>query len=294
MNVSAVRMGAMSRVLVTGAGRGIGRAIALRMAAAGWDVLAGVRSAEAGDELTAVGGHRIEPIQLDVTSDDDLYALSKHVVGGLDALVNNAGGPCDGPIEAVRTEDLRGAFDLNVIGQVGVTQAVLPQLRASRGRVLFVSSVNGRISTPMSGAYSATKFAVEAIADALRVELRPWRIDVVIIQPGPTATDIWGRAKERFDAMAEQMAGPHRDLYSRQIAASRRMIRLMQMQAVPPDKVAAVVERALTARSPKPRYPVTVSGRAQLISKAVTPTRVFDAALGTAVGARRRHRHGAS
>ena len=277
----------MPRVLVTGASRGIGKATALHMATLGWDVLAGVRSDTDADRLRAEGGDRVEPIRLDVTSATDVDALTRHVVGGLDALVNNAGAPAEGPMEAIGLDELRAAFELNVIGQVAVAQAVLPQLRASAGRVVFISSLNGRISTPLNGAYSATKFAVEAIADAMRIELRPWRVKVTVIEPGPIATDIWSGALERFDAMADGLHPHHRDLYRKNIAGTRRMMTILQKQAAPVDTVARVVAQALTSRRPKARYQVNVAGRAQLAASVVTPTRLFDAVVGATTGARR-------
>jgi NAD(P)-dependent dehydrogenase (short-subunit alcohol dehydrogenase family) len=277
----------MPRVLVTGASRGIGKAIALHLAARRWDVLAGVRTDADADRLRVEGGDRVEPVHLDITSAADVDALTRHVAGGLDALVNNAGAPAEGPMEGIDLGRLREAFELNVIGQVAVTQAVLPQLRASRGRVVFISSLNGRISTPLNGAYSATKFAVEAIADAMRVELRPWRIKVSVVEPGPIATDIWSGALDRFDAMADGLPAQQRELYRKNIAGTRRMMAVLQKQAAPAEGVATVVHRALTARRPRARYQVNVAGKVQLAASILTPTRVFDAVMGTTTGARR-------
>jgi NAD(P)-dependent dehydrogenase (short-subunit alcohol dehydrogenase family) len=276
----------MPRVLVTGAARGIGKAVALHMAESGWDVLAGVRNDADGERLRSAGP-RLETVRLDITCAEDLDGLARHVVGGLDAVVNNAGAPAEGPMEALELPRLRAAFELNVIGQVAVTQAVLPQLRASSGRIVFISSLNGRISTPLNGAYSATKFAVEAIADAMRIELRPWRIKVAVVEPGPIATDIWAGALDRFDAMAADLSAHHRDLYRKNIAGTRRMMTVLQKQAAPPDTAARVVARALTARRPRARYQVNAAGRAQLAASALTPTRLFDAVVGAATGARR-------
>jgi NAD(P)-dependent dehydrogenase (short-subunit alcohol dehydrogenase family) len=277
----------MPRVLVTGASRGIGKATALHLAAHGWDVLAGVRSEQDGKSLRAEGGDRVEPLQLDITSATDLDALSRHVVGGLDAVVNNAGAPAEAPVEALDLQRLRDVLELNVVGQVAVTQAVLPQLRASAGRIVFISSLNGRIATPLSGAYNATKFAIEAIADTLRIELRPWRIKVAVVEPGPIATDIWSGALDRFDSVTDSLAPHHRELYRKHIAGTRRMMGVLQKQAAPAETVAKVVERALTARRPHPRYQVNLAGRVQLAASILTPTRVFDAVVGATTGARR-------
>ena len=174
----------MPSVLVTGAARGIGRATVLRLAGAGWDVVAGVRRAADGEALTATAGAagRITPLQLDVSDAGQVAALDGALPQRLDAVVNNAGVVVSGPIEAVPPAELRRQLDVNVVGQVAVTQAVLPRLRAARGRVVFVSSLSGRVSTPMTGAYSASKFALEAVADALRMELRPWGVRVVLVE----------------------------------------------------------------------------------------------------------------
>src|SRR5690348_3856289 len=162
----------MSAVLVTGAARGIGRAITAHLATLGWDVIAGVRSRADVTAMEALP--RVHPVMLDVTNDAHLAALPEQLPVRLDAVVNNAGVVVGGPLETVGVADLRRQFDVNVVGQLAVTQAVLPRLRDSRGRIVFISSVNGRISSPMLGAYCASKFALEAAADALRMELTPW------------------------------------------------------------------------------------------------------------------------
>src|SRR6476620_1492964 len=164
----------MPTVLVTGAGRGIGRATALRLAHAGWDVHAGVRRPEDGDALIreAPGRGQIFPVQLDVTDPQQVAALATTLPERLDALVNNAGIVVGGPMEGVALDALRDQLEVNVVAQVAVAQAVLPALRRAQGRIVFVSSVSGRVATPMMGAYNASKYAIEAIADAMRLELR--------------------------------------------------------------------------------------------------------------------------
>ncbi|HTX45213.1 MAG TPA: SDR family NAD(P)-dependent oxidoreductase [Solirubrobacteraceae bacterium] len=166
----------MGSVLITGASRGIGRAAALGLAHDGWDVYAGVRRETDGADLGAEGGPRLVPIPLDVTDDQQIAALVDRLPERLDAVVNNAGIVVDGPLEAIAADRLRAQLETNVVGPLAVTQAVLPRIRASRGRIVFISSVSGRISAPMMGAYNASKFAIEGIADALRVELAPWGI----------------------------------------------------------------------------------------------------------------------
>jgi NAD(P)-dependent dehydrogenase (short-subunit alcohol dehydrogenase family) len=279
----------MPRVLITGASRGIGHAAALRLAGGGWDVIAGVRTAADAEALRGVaGGTRLTPVVLDVASADDVGRLDEVVADGLDAVVNNAGYALDGPVEGLDLDALRRQFEVNVFGQVAVTQQVLPALRRSRGRIVFTSSISGRISTPMTGAYNASKFALEGIADALRVELRPWRIKVVLIEPGPVATDLWGKAPEQHAATLAALDPETRELYAGHLANVPRVIKTMQRLAVSPDKVVDRIERALTASKPRARYYVNPGSRAQLAGYAATPTAVFDAVIGRVTGVPRR------
>jgi NAD(P)-dependent dehydrogenase (short-subunit alcohol dehydrogenase family) len=271
-------------VLITGASRGIGRATALRLAARGWTVHAGVRSAADGEGLAAEGGANIVPVQLDITSAEDIAELAARLGPTLDALVNNAGIVVQGPVETLSSDQVRLQFEVNVVAQLAVTQSVLPLVRAGRGRVVFVSSISGRVSTPLSGAYNASKFAIEALADALRVELRPWRVPVVLVQPSSTATDMWGTALEQHEAVITGLSPAHAQLYAQRLAKSAKAVAMIQKRAVPVERVARTIETALTARRPRARYQVDAVGRAQLIGTAITPTRVVDAVLARATG----------
>ena len=269
-------------VLVTGASRGIGRVTALRLAAAGWDVHAGVRRTADGEDLRAASP-RITPVVLDVADADQVAALPAHVPD-LDALVNNAGIAVFGPLEGVPIDDLRHQLEVNVVGQIAVTQALLPMLRASRGRIVFTSSLSGRVVTPLSGAYNASKFALEAAADALRMELRPWRIRVSLVEPAQVATDLWHDAEDAVDAAERAMPPGAQELYRDHVAGFRRTIPLSQKLAVPPDNVARTIEKALTARRPRARYVVGLGPRAQLVMSSATPTSVRDAVLRKVTG----------
>jgi NAD(P)-dependent dehydrogenase (short-subunit alcohol dehydrogenase family) len=275
----------MPAVLVTGAGRGIGRAVALRMATAGWDVIAGVRDGAAGEALRAESD-RIAPVTLDLASADHLAGLPAALPERLDAIVNNAGVVVSGPVEAVGVEEVRRQFEINVVAQVAVTQAVLPRIRAAGGRILFVSSVSGRVSTPFTGVYSASKFAIEGIADAMRVELRPWRIPVVLIEPGSTDTDIWRNALDTADATEAAMKPEHRDLYADQAAGIRKTVKRIQRQTIPVEKVTDAVHAALTADRPRARYLIGTDSRIQVALRSALPTRAFDAALARLTGGR--------
>lgn len=273
----------MSAVLITGAGRGIGRATAVRMAEAGWDVFAGVRDLAAGKDLQAASD-RIVPIELDVTDPGHIAVLAERLPARLDAVVNNAGIAVVGPVEAVPIEELRRQLEINVIGQIAVTQAVLPKLRESAGRVVFVSSVSGRVSSPLFGPYAASKFAIEALADGLRVELRPWRISVVLIEPGMTDTDIWRGAPQQIDEIEAQMSPQHRELYAAHIRVMRKVTSIVLKQTSPVDSVAAAIERSLTAKRPRARYVVGATARAAIAMRALTPTRVLDASTARMAG----------
>jgi NAD(P)-dependent dehydrogenase (short-subunit alcohol dehydrogenase family) len=266
-------------VLITGAGRGIGRVAAQRMASSGWEVLAGVRD-------LSTGPSGCTPVQLDVASAEDLSALSGRLPERLDAVVNNAGVVVGGPVESLDLDELRHQLEVNVVGQVAVTQAVLGRLRASQGRIVFLSSVSGRVSTPFTGAYNASKFALEALADSLRMELRPWGVAVSLVEPGAIDTDIWRGALETSDGTLAAMSPEHRELYAERVTGLRKTITRTQRQAAPPEKVAEAIAAALTDRRPRARYLVGADARVQIALRGVLPTRAFDATISRLTGGR--------
>jgi NAD(P)-dependent dehydrogenase (short-subunit alcohol dehydrogenase family) len=272
-------------VLITGASRGIGRAAAHRLAGKGWDVLAGVRRPEDGEALR---GERIAPVVLDVTDAAALAALDGALPERLDAVVNNAGIAISGPLEALPVDEVRRQLEVNLVGPLAVTQAVLPRLRAARGRVVFVSSLSGRVATPMTGAYNASKFGLEGLADTLRMELRPWGIAVVLVEPAQTDTDMWREAEGALEADLAKLSPEHRELYAGHIEGARKMIPRSQKLASPVEGAAATIERALTARRPRARYVVGTGPRVQGVLAHVTPTPTLDAVLRLATGVPRR------
>jgi NAD(P)-dependent dehydrogenase (short-subunit alcohol dehydrogenase family) len=274
----------MPAILISGASRGIGRATALRLARAGWTVYATVRQDADGVELVAEGGPAIHPLQLDVTDDAQIAAVDEALPARLDAIVNNAGIVVSGPLETLSAVELREQFDVNVVGAVALTNLVLPRLRAARGRIVFLSSLSGVISTPMTGAYNASKFAIEAIADAWRLELRRWGIKVILIEPAMTDTDLWRKAEETLEAEAAEMGDEHRELYAEHLDGMRKTVPRMQKLAKPVDTVAAAIERALNAARPRARYPVGVDVRLQAALSGVTPDRVKDVAFARLTG----------
>lgn len=263
-------------VLVTGAGRGIGRAIALRLAADGWQVHAGVRSDAAAASLVEESD-RIHPVRLDVTVPEDVAALDTALPERLDALVNNVGVAVGGPVESLTVDDMRRQFETNLFGPLAVTQAVLPRLRRTRGRIVFISSVNGRVSFPFTGMYNASKFAVEAVADCLRVELAPFGVQVALVEPGVVDTDPWHEMDELVDALEAGLDPELRALYSGHFAGERGLLGKLRAGAAPPDTVARAVARELTRRRARPRTLVGRDARMIMTMRAALPTRTVDA-----------------
>jgi NAD(P)-dependent dehydrogenase (short-subunit alcohol dehydrogenase family) len=236
----------LKTALVTGASAGIGAATAARLARAGWRVLAGLR-----EEGKAPPG--CEEVRLDVTDAEQIAAAAAGG-GALDALVNNAGIAIAAPLEFVPVDELRHQLDVNVVGQVAVTQAFLPALRQARGRVVFVGSIAGKSALPFLGSYAASKHALEAIADSLRIEVAPWGIHVSIVEPGTIKTEIWARSAARADALAQRMGPRVAELYGERVAAFRKVAAKRGAGGAPAEAVAAVIEKALTAERPRTRY----------------------------------------
>jgi NAD(P)-dependent dehydrogenase (short-subunit alcohol dehydrogenase family) len=269
----------MPSVLVTGAARGIGKAIVERLASRGWDVIAGVRSQRDAEAVTNLHPQRISSVILDVTDAKHIDVLATALPARLDAIVNNAGIVVSGPMEAVTPDEWRKLLEINVIGQLAVTQEVLPRLRESRGRIVFISSVNGKLSMPLIGPYCASKFALEGAADALRMELRPWHIPVVIVEPAQTDTDMWRTADAAVEEVEAALTPEHHSLYAKHIAGMKKVIPVSQKIAVPAEKVSAVVEEALTARRPRARYVVGVVPKLQVALMTNMPTWARDRVL---------------
>jgi NAD(P)-dependent dehydrogenase (short-subunit alcohol dehydrogenase family) len=280
--------------LITGASTGIGRATTLRLARAGWTVLAGVRDGAVGEQLAAEPGTdgRVIPLALEVTDADqvtraaarvgELVAESAGRAAGLDALVNNAGIGVGGPLELVKPEDMRRQFDVNVLAQVAVTQAMLPALRRAHGRIVFVSSIGGRVATPFLAPYAASKHAIEAIADGLRIELASSHVQVALVEPGSVATPIWDKGR----AEAERVTIPP-DLqaeYGHVPAAMDKVLEETARRGIPPEDVAATIERALGARRMRARYLVGRDARMMLVLRRLLPDHAFDRVLRRALG----------
>ncbi len=272
----------MKSVLLTGASTGIGRASALRMDAEGWRVFAAVRREEDAAALREAGSERLVPVMLDVTDAGQIAAAAERVAGevgetGLDGLVNNAGIAVLSPLETIPVDDFRGQIEVNLIAQVAVTQAFLPLIRRATGRIVFVSSIGGRMALPFGAPYHASKYGIEAVADCLRQELRPWKIDVAVIEPGSIDTPIWERGERIADEVSERAHDSQEELYGKTIERFRAAVKRTAERGIPPEKVAKSILHALTARRARTRYVVGTDARGQALARRVLPDRAFDA-----------------
>jgi NAD(P)-dependent dehydrogenase (short-subunit alcohol dehydrogenase family) len=265
-------------VVITGASTGIGEACALHLAGRGFRVLAGIRSPEDGERLAARGSGQIVPVRLDVTDGASISDAADTVARTLGAtplagLVNNAGIAVAGPLEFLPLESLRRQLEINVVGQLAVTQAFLPMLRRDRGRIVNMSSASGRFASPFMGPYAASKFALEALSDSLRVELRPWGIHVALVEPGVIATPIWTKSLSAAEEMLAGVPAEAHALYGAAVQGIRDGV--ARIQGIPAERVAEVVAHALTARRPKFRY-VLGRGARLRIGMSYLPTRLRD------------------
>lgn len=266
-------------VVVTGSSTGIGEACALHLAKLGYRVFAAVRK-EADAERLRQKHVNITPVLFDVRDGAALRRAADLVTGevgsaGIQGLVNNAGIAVAAPLEYLPLDDLRMQFEVNVVGQLAVTQAFLPLLREGKGRITFISSISGLLATPMVGAYSASKFALEALADSLRLELKEWGIEVNLIEPGQIATPIWMTSAQAADERAERMDPQAPTRYRWMMRAARVRAGQGAKHGLDPHQVALAVERALLGASPKTRYVVGKEGLAVRILAAL-PDRLRD------------------
>lgn len=277
-------------VLVTGVSTGIGRACALHLDSAGFSVLAGVRSEADFDRLRAQGSARLRPMILDITDGEQIAACAEQVrlesPDGLAGLVNNAGIAVAGPLEAIPIDEFRRQIEVNLTGQVAVTQAVLPQLRQRQGSLIFISSDNGRLAAPCLAPYSASKYAIEAIADALRVELRPFGVRVVLIEPGAIRTPIWEKSLAAATTLRERYPRDLESLYGAMSDSVEASAAKLAARGAPPERVARTVARALTRRRPRARYTVGRDAKLAAVVARALPDRLRDRLVARASGLR--------
>jgi NAD(P)-dependent dehydrogenase (short-subunit alcohol dehydrogenase family) len=251
------------------------------------DAGAAARLAQNGD-----GPGRVVPLTLDVTNAAHIADAAARVraesngagqgPGRLDALVNNAGIGVGGPLEIVALDELRTQLEVNFIGSIAVTQALLPALRGARGRIVFTSSIGGKVSTPFVAPYAASKHAIEAIADALRLELRTSNVRVALVEPGSVATPIWDKSNAELQRVSipPELA----DVYGRVPETMGKVLEDTARRGIPPEKVAEAIERALTGRRMRTRYLVGPDARALLVMRRALPDALFDRVLRRALG----------
>ena len=275
---STARPAPARAVLITGASSGIGAACVQRLAAAGFHVFVGVRQLRDADALQASVTGQVTPLLLDVTEPAQIADAQGQIatqVGeqGLFGLVNNAGIAVGGPLEFLPLAELRYQMEVNVYGALAVTQACLPLLRQATGRIVNISSISGLASSPFIGPYAASKYALEALSDALRLELRPWGLSVVLIEPGTIATPIWQKGLALADRLLAELPPAAHTLYGPVFPFMRD--RLARTKGVSADTVAQAVGNALTSRQPKARYLVGNDVRLRMIIERL-PTRWRD------------------
>jgi NAD(P)-dependent dehydrogenase (short-subunit alcohol dehydrogenase family) len=284
--------GTAGAVVITGASTGIGEACALRLDRTGFYVFAGVRKPGDGERLKSQASERLVPLIIDVTDAASIERAAQTVanaageagLAGLAGLVNNAGVSVPGPLEFLPIDELRRQLEVNVVGQIAVTQAFLPLIRKRRGRIVNMGSIGGRMATAFIGAYNASKFAMEALTDALRQELRPWGIHVSIVEPGSIATPIWEKAQATGDELEKTLPAQAMTLYGPTFTAMRAAARKFEAAGIPPDEVAKFVEHALTARTPKTRYVVGRDAQLQRVLVKVAPDRLRDRLVAQQLG----------
>ena len=275
-------------VLITGASTGIGRATALHLDSLGFQVFAGVRKRGDAESLDEEGSERLEPVMIDVTDAgmiENTRERIQDVTGGrLAGLVNNAGVAIAGGTEFIPLDELRRQMEINLIGQVAVTQAFLPMIRAARGRVILMSSIGGKSAIPFLLPYGASKHALEAMGDSLRGEMRAFGVEVSIIEPGSIATPIWGKGESQAERLRDAMTPEQLKIYGDTVEKFADVARETGEEGEPPIEVAKAIEHALTADKPKTRYLIGRRAKIQAVLKRVLPDRMLDRLIAKQLG----------
>ncbi|MGH7723256.1 MAG: SDR family oxidoreductase [Candidatus Dormibacteria bacterium] len=271
-------------VVVTGASTGIGRATALHLDLRGLRVFAGVRRDQDGDSLRAEASPRLTPLRLDVTDSGQVGEAARRVGEAvrdsrLAGIVSNAGIAVSGPVEFVPLERWREQLEINVLGMVSMVQSFAPLLRESRGRIVTIGSLGGRLAQPIVAPYCASKHALEAISDALRLELRPWGISVSLIQPGAVRTPIWDKGVRAGTELLRNAPAELQDLYGAAVEIATRMAVHENETGVEPIEVARAVEHALLSSRPRTRYPVGRQAKLLIPLSRLLPDRLKDELL---------------
>ena len=277
----------MASVLITGASAGIGRATAMQLAGQGHHVIAAARNLAALEQIKRSAKGKVDVLVLDVTSQESVDSAQREVSSllgqaGLDVLINNAGYALTGPLEQVSDADLKAQYETNVFGPMRMIRAFLPAMRERRqGRIINISSVVGRLALPFFGPYNSTKHAIEALSDALRNELRPFGIDVVIIEPGAINTGFGEIERKSMESYAT--GSP----YAEQVKKVMAFQRELHPNAAKPEVAAAAIVKAVEARKPRARYVVPfLPNRAFIALAEFLPTEASDAVIQNITGLR--------
>ena len=257
-------------VFITGSSTGIGEACALKLHELGYEVFAGVRQAEDGQSLRQKTSERLHPVVVDITNAEQVKAAAETVRQGLGdrplaGLINNAGISVGGPLEFVPIDRFRNQLEVNLIGHISVYQSFIPLLRQSQGRIINVGSIAGFFASPILGPYSASKYAMEAVADVMRRELKPWNIKVILLEPGVIATKIWEKARTHTATAIKEAPAEVMQLYGPLIERVTKLAADNEKIAQSPEVVANAVVRALTANRPKTRYRIGPKARLQKV-----------------------------
>ena len=271
----------MKSVVVTGSSTGIGRACALMLDRNGFRVFAGVRKRADGDALRSAASRSLTPVHIDVTDAASIQAMAEKVTSeagdaGLHGLVNNAGTTLPGPIEYLPLDGFRHQLEVNLVGPLAVTQALLPLLVRGRGRIVNVTSAAGKAGVPLMAPYVAAKHGLEGLSDVLRLELGPLGVQVAIIEPGFVGTAMGGKLQRDTEGAIGSLPDEGRRRYGGQLTAVAESISKHAAQGSDPDVVAADVLRALTSAKPRTRYPSGAGAKRMLFMRRILPDRRFD------------------
>jgi NAD(P)-dependent dehydrogenase (short-subunit alcohol dehydrogenase family) len=275
-------------VVVTGASTGIGRATALHLDEKGYRVFAGVRKEADAKSLAEEGSDRLTPVTIDVTKEPAIAAAKDEVERALGedrlvGLVNNAGVGDGGPVETMDLDVLRNVLEVNLVGQVAVTQAFLPLIRRAPGTIVFIASIGGRIASPFMSPYNTSKFGIEALGESLRQELAPWDIDVVVIEPGSIDTPIWEKGSQTIEEQTANLSPTAKRLYGKQLRRMDEVLSETASRGIPAEKVANAIHAAISEDNPKYRYLVGRDAKIAARLKGTLPDRAFSKLIGRQV-----------
>ncbi len=280
MQNKSSRFESSKTILITGASSGIGETTAKHFDQLGFKVYAGVRNDKDASRIEK-NSRNITAVILDVTQKKHIHQtkalLELELEGhGLDALVNNAGIALAGPLESLSLDDLQKQFDINIMGAISMIQAFLPQLRNAKGNIINISSTSAMVALPFGSAYAASKFALEGLSDALRIELKQFGISVSLIVPGSVKTAIWDKHDANLSDFLDKMSNDTNKHYGKNILTQQALIKRVSSKGIHPDVVAKTIEKAIKSQKPKARYLVGPSARVQWFMKTILPTRWFD------------------